>query len=176
MKLVLFSLRDKSTTNICFLPNNMQDLLTHPLQSSGSLPPAHSIIGLFGKTDDLSSIISHSAVFISKLYQHPNLPIHCYPNSRFRHFLTPPACMRLDMVTSRGKLRCPVTDSKSARPTPLSMKESTSGLEVRCSHFNCTNKDLLMQANTDFRKMVFGLYTLNIGKLSENTALVFRFF
>lgn len=42
MKLMLFSLRDKSTTNICFLPNNMQDLLTHSLQSTVVLSPQHT--------------------------------------------------------------------------------------------------------------------------------------
>lgn len=32
MKLLLFSLKDKIITNICFLPNNMHDILTHSVQ------------------------------------------------------------------------------------------------------------------------------------------------
>lgn len=73
------------------------------------------------------------------------------------HFLASPACMRLDTVTSKRKVTLPHYRFQVSQAHSSFHKESTSGLEVRCSHFKCTNKDLLTQANKDFRKMVFGL-------------------
>lgn len=155
MKLMLFSLRDKSTTNICFLLIICRIFWLIPSRHRGSLPQHTPLLPL---CSDWCSIGSQSAGFISRLYQHPNLPTHSYPKSRFGLFLA-----HRRFQHAGGWTQKPPGGSYTA---PLASQAHSSfhkGINiwsgVRCSHFSCANKDPLTQANTDFTKTVFGLYT-----------------